>query len=217
MAEVRKAKTENHAKSRSRAGASLVKTGSESSSPRRSGATAGRRRSSALSGASTQTSRIPLVSKGEAEIKRLLVETQDQLSLIHGVLEELCERQEAMAAWQMEFSKRLVTLQEAQWRSLEDLAGVDMGRPVEKAFGIQLDQVDPEAMEDQFDEASKVVDEINSHAMPKRAERIRKRRDPLRPVSHEASASASDAELESTNQDKSPESVFVMPAKVDVH
>lgn len=186
MAEIRKAKIENHAKPRARAGAALAKAK-------------------------------PLVSKSEAEVKRLLVETQDQLSLIHGVLEELCERQEALAAWQMEFSKRLVTLQEAQWRSLEDLAGVDMGRPVEKAFGIQLDQVDPESMEDQFDEASKVVDDVNSQAMPKRAERIRKRRDPLRTGAHANPSDGLDSETEALEKDRSPESVFVMPTKVDVH
>jgi hypothetical protein len=159
----------------------------------------------------------PLVSKNEAEIKRMLGETQDQLSLIHGVLEELCERQEALAAWQMEFSKRLVTLQEAQWRSLEDLAGVDMGRPVEKAFGIQLDQVDPESMEDQFDEASKVVDDVNSHAMPKRAERIRRRRDPLRTGAQASVSDGTESAAELVDNDRSPESVFVMPTKVDVH
>lgn len=152
-----------------------------------------------------------------AELKRILLETQDQLSLIHGVLEELCERQEAMSAWQMEFSKRLVTLQEAQWRSLEDLAGVDMGSPVEKAFGIQLERTDLESMDDHLDEAHKMMEQVNSDAMPKRATRLRKRRDPLRvsPVEEEPS---SDPVVEGAlSRETSPESVFVIPEKVDVH
>jgi hypothetical protein len=56
-------------------------------------------------------------------LRRKVEEGLDQLSLIQGVLEELCERQEALSAWQMEFAKRTVTLGEAQWRALEGLAG----------------------------------------------------------------------------------------------
>lgn len=183
MAEVRKGKTEQRAKPRTRA-------------------------------AATRTT----VPRTDPHIKRLLAETQDQLSLIHGVLEELCERQEALAAWQMEFSKRLVTLQEAQWRSLEDLAGVDMGRPVEKAFGIQLSDAEPEASDDHFDAAGKMLDEINTQAMPKRAERMRKRRDFPRPSAVEPESSDEDSiNVDIRAQDNSPESVFVMPSKVDVH
>lgn len=153
-----------------------------------------------------------------AELKRLLLETQDQLSLIHGVLEELCERQEALSAWQMEFSKRLVTLQEAQWRSLEDLAGVDMGNPVEKAFGVQFDTSDPAHLDDQLDEAQKLMEQVNSDAMSKRAVRLRKRKSAPRtePTSEEDSLSGQ-LEPESLRSDTSPESVFVIPEKVDVH
>lgn len=155
-----------------------------------------------------------------SEIRRLLAETQDQLSLIHGVLEELCERQEALAAWQMEFSKRLVTLQEAQWRSLEDLAGVDMGRPVEKAFGLQLEHTDPEALDDQLDEASRLLDELNSQSQPKRADRLRRRRSPLfrRSQENAINEEVSSADDLPKQEAQTPlESVFVMPAKVDVH
>ncbi|NBO38636.1 hypothetical protein EBU99_08645 [bacterium] len=190
MAEVRKGKTEITHKPRSRAGAS-TKTAAPSS----------RLKSSNL------------------EVKRLLRETQDQLSLIHGVLEELCERQEALAAWQVEFSKRLVTLQEAQWRSLEDLAGVDMGRPVEKAFGIQFDHADPEALDDQLDEAHKMMDQVNSDALPKRAARLRKRKDPLRPsdVPDDSVDESDSLSAHASQREQSPESIFVMPSKVDVH
>lgn len=152
-----------------------------------------------------------------AELKRLLLETQDQLSLVHGVLEELCERQEAMSAWQMEFSKRLVTLQEAQWRSLEDLAGVDMGDPVEKAFGVQFEGVDPDILDDHLDEAHKMMEQVNSDAMPKRATRLRKRRDPFRSVASQYDSSADLVTEEALPRENSPQSVFVIPSKVDVH
>jgi hypothetical protein len=56
-------------------------------------------------------------------LKRKIEENLDQLALVQGVLEELCERQEALSAWQMEFAKRTVSLGEAQWRALEGLAG----------------------------------------------------------------------------------------------
>jgi len=153
-----------------------------------------------------------------AELKRLLVETQDQLSLIHGVLEELCERQEALSAWQMEFSKRLVTLQEAQWRSLEDLAGVDMGNPVEKAFGVQFENSDPAQLEDQLDDAQKLMEQVNSDAMSKRAVRLRKRKGASRMESvSEDDILWGQSAVESLREDTSPESVFVIPEKVDVH
>jgi hypothetical protein len=160
---------------------------------------------------------VPKPASSMAELKRLLLETQDQLSLVHGVLEELCERQEAMSAWQMEFSKRLVTLQEAQWRSLEDLAGVDMGNPVEKAFGVQFEGVDPEVLDDHLDEAHKMMEQVNSDAMPKRATRLRKRRDPLRQATSQDESSADLVTEEALPRETSPQSVFVIPAKVDVH
>lgn len=163
------------------------------------------------------TSAVPQPKSSMAELKRILLETQDQLSLVHGVLEELCERQEAMSAWQMEFSKRLVTLQEAQWRSLEDLAGIDMGSPVEKAFGVQLDGADLESLEDQFDDAQKMMEQINSEAMPKRATRLRKRKENSRVV-HTQQDSSSDRVVDGTlSRETSPESVYVIPVKVDVH
>jgi hypothetical protein len=154
-----------------------------------------------------------------SELRRLLLETQDQLSLIHGVLEELCERQEALSAWQMEFSKRLVTLQQAQWRSLEDLAGVDMGGPVEKAFGIQMELLDSESADDHLDEANQMMEQVNSEALPKRAVRLRKRRHPLRSGATTADETAPDSEAQGQNleSETAPESVFVMPDKVDVH
>jgi hypothetical protein len=153
-----------------------------------------------------------------SELKRLLLETQDQLSLIHGVLEELCERQEALSAWQMEFSKRLVTLQEAQWRSLEDLAGVDMGNPVEKAFGIQFDGADPAGLDDQLEEAQKLMEQVNSDSMSKRAVRLRKRKSSPRPeFTPEDDPLTGKPEPESLRRETSPESVFVIPEKVDVH
>ncbi|MEY4066291.1 MAG: hypothetical protein RIR26_2499 [Pseudomonadota bacterium] len=155
-----------------------------------------------------------------SELRRLLLETQDQLSLIHGVLEELCERQEALSAWQMEFSKRLVNLQQAQWRSLEDLAGVDMGSPVEKAFGIQMELLDSDSSDDHLDEANQMMEQVNSEAMPKRAVRLRKRRHPLRSgatSADEPSSDSDEAKGENVQPDNSPESVFVMPEKVDVH
>lgn len=199
MAEVRKGKSENHIKARTRTVAAATAAASS------------RKRSPTP----TRTVERP---KSELEIRRLLAETQDQLSLIHGVLEELCERQEAMAAWQMEFSKKLVSLQEAQWRSLEDIAGVDMGRPVEKAFGIRLDQFDPETEDNHLDEANKMLDEVNHQSMPKRAERMRKRRDPLRPRTESTTADQEDFALEERpKQDAAVDSVFVVPAKVDVH
>lgn len=149
-----------------------------------------------------------------AELKRLMLETQDQMALIHGVLEELCERQEALSAWQMEFSKRLVTLQEAQWRSLEDLAGIDMGDPVAKAFGVPLEQVTPDDDVDGLTEANKMMEQINSDATVKRAGRLQKRRDPLRSAASEPGDSD---EEQAVHRDAVPESVFVIPTKVDVH
>lgn len=152
------------------------------------------------------------------ELKRLLLETQDQLSLIHGVLEELCERQEALSAWQMEFSKRLVTLQEAQWRSLEDLAGVDMGNPVEKAFGIQIEGTEFGNLEDQLDEAQKLVEQVNSDAMSKRAVRMRKRKTSASvDTAQEDELGVEHPDREPLRRETSLESVFVIPEKVDVH
>lgn len=212
MTEVRKGKTETLAKARSRAANSDGNSPQVSTSLRRAGASAARKLPL------KNPARRKVKETSPSELKRLLAETQDQLSLIHGVLEELCERQEALAAWQMEFSKRLVSLQEAQWRSLEDLAGVDMGRPVEKAFGVQIDDLNPDMMDDQLDEANKMLDDLNSQAMPKRAERIRRRRDPLRPNSSLTESEdpvADTADLQA--QESSPASVFVMPVKVDVH
>ena len=158
-----------------------------------------------------------LATSSPAELKRLMLETQDQLSLIHGVLEELCERQEALSAWQMEFSKRLVTLQEAQWRSLEDLAGVDMGDPVGKTFGVPLDGDEPESESDQLDEANKLMDQINADAMSKRAVRMRKRKDPLRPAELQGESDDEISADDSTKRETPPESVFVIPPKIDVH
>jgi len=220
MAEVRKGKAEGQSKPRTRAAASLAK-----SKPVSAPLVKPRPKPTAAS---------LLRSKPDAELKRLLLETQDQLCLIHGVLEELCERQEALAAWQMEFSKRLVSLQEAQWRSLEDLAGVDMGRPVEKAFGFRPDSVPSEVDDssDQLEDAHRMMEEVNSHALPKRAERLRKRRDPFRSGDHNSDplsddegagevglkASRAGASTGSGHlQDSPPDSVFVMPTKVDVH
>jgi len=151
------------------------------------------------------------------ELKRLMLETQDQLALIHGVLEELCERQEALSAWQMEFSKRLVTLQEAQWRSLEDLAGIDMGDPVGKAFGVPLEQTAVDEDIDGLNEANKMMEQINTEATPKRALRMQKRRDPLRQEGHDASSVDSQEDGSSLPQENGLESVFVVPTKVDVH
>lgn len=51
-------------------------------------------------------------------LKRKVEENLDQLALVHGVLEELCERQEALASWQMEYAKRTLSLGEAQWHAL---------------------------------------------------------------------------------------------------
>lgn len=212
MTEVRKGKAESQSKARSRAAKPAGDSPQVAASLRRAGASAARE--IPLKNSPRRT----IKETSPSELKRLLAETQDQLSLIHGVLEELCERQEALAAWQMEFSKRLVSLQEAQWRSLEDLAGVDMGSPVEKAFGVQIDDLNPEMMDDQLDEANKMLDEINSQAMPKRAERIRRRRDPLRPSSQimdPEDTVAGESDLRA--QESSPASVFVMPVKVDVH
>jgi hypothetical protein len=152
-----------------------------------------------------------------AELKRLLLETQDQLSLIHGVLEELCERQEALSAWQMEFSKRLVTLQEAQWRSLEDLAGIDMGDPVAKAFGVPLEQGAAEDDVDGLTEANKMMEQVNADATSKRAARMQKRKDPLHRAGDDSASVDSSADGTSLRQDNRVESVFVVPTKVDVH
>jgi hypothetical protein len=183
MAEVRKGKTENRVKPRTRGVASR-----------------------------------PKVTGTDPDIRRMLAETQDQLSLIHGVLEELCERQEALAAWQMEFSKRLVSLQEAQWRSLEDLAGVDMGSPVEKAFGIQLSDGELGDADDQLEEAGKMLEDINSQAMPKRADRMRKRRDFPRPPTVDSKESEEESiAMDVPAKETAPDSIFVMPPKVDVH
>lgn len=152
-----------------------------------------------------------------SELKRLMLETQDQLALIHGVLEELCERQEALSAWQMEFSKRLVTLQEAQWRSLEDLAGIDMGDPVAKAFGVPLDQVNAEEEADGLNEANKMMEQINADATSKRATRLQKRRDPFRQDDTESGSEDPEDRSTTIRQDGRIESVFVVPTKVDVH
>lgn len=73
--------------------------------------------------AGTQGPAVDAFSETLLVLKRKMEENLDQLSLVQGVLEELCERQEALAAWQMEFAKRTVTLGEAQWRALEGLAG----------------------------------------------------------------------------------------------
>lgn len=164
--------------------------------------------------ARTRRSGSNTAAASHAELKRLMLETQDQMALIHGVLEELCERQEALSAWQMEFSKRLVTLQEAQWRSLEDLAGIDMGDPVAKAFGVPLDQATPDDEVDGLNEANKMMEQINTDATAKRAGRLQKRRDPLRSAAVEPADSADE---QAVRHEAVPESVFVIPTKVDVH
>jgi hypothetical protein len=51
------------------------------------------------------------VSISSKDFARALEEAQDQLALIHGVLEELCERQEAMVAWQLDFAKHIMAMQ----------------------------------------------------------------------------------------------------------
>jgi hypothetical protein len=109
-------------------------------------------------------------------------------------------------------------LQEAQWRSLEDLAGVDMGNPVEKAFGIQLSDGEVEPSEDQLDEAGKLLEDISAQAMPKRADRMRKRRDFPRPSSVESESSDDESmTMDVPAKETAPDSIFVMPPKVDVH
>ena len=43
---------------------------------------------------------------------------QEQMSLLHGVMEELCERQEAMAMWHMEFAKKVFRYLDPQARKI---------------------------------------------------------------------------------------------------
>lgn len=166
---------------------------------------------------SSRTRSGPRATIQNADLKRLMLETQDQLALIHGVLEELCERQEALSAWQMEFSKRLVTLQEAQWRSLEDLAGIDMGDPVSKAFGVHLEQGASEEDVDGLNEANKMMEQVNTEAMSKRVVRLQRRKDPLRSDASAVSSGETNTEESALRRDSIPDSVFVVPTKVDVH
>ncbi|MBX9703237.1 MAG: hypothetical protein K2X39_03700, partial [Silvanigrellaceae bacterium] len=56
----------------------------------------------------------------------------EQIGLIHGVLEEICERQELLSLWQIQHAKRMATLDEAQWRVLEDMIGKGFQHPVER-------------------------------------------------------------------------------------
>ena len=144
-------------------------------------------------------------------LKRLLDESQDQLSLVHGVLEELCERQEALAAWQMEFSKRLMMLDEAQWRALEDLAGTHFGHPVERMFGPQHPK--DFSANDNLNDASEYFEAMSKDLTRKRRERQqqgeRTGRRNLLP--------RSETDEENAGPDGAPESVLVLPAKPELH
>ena len=105
----------------------------------------------------------------QLQMQQQMESTQEQLGLIHAVLEELCERQEAVAAWQMEFSKRIVMLSESHWRALEELTGSDFGNPVERAFS-DIGPVDPENL-DKFDEMGDNLDALNNEYAMMREDR----------------------------------------------
>lgn len=69
-----------------------------------------------------------------SQLKGKLEELTDQMGAIHGVLEEICERQEVLANWQFEFSKKLLTLEDLQWQSLSEILKSDLGEPVSTVF-----------------------------------------------------------------------------------
>ena len=145
-------------------------------------------------------------------LKRLLDESQDQLSLVHGVLEELCERQEALAAWQMEFSKRLMMLDEAQWRALEDLAGTHFGHPVERMFGPQHPK--DFSANDNLNDASEYFDAMSKDLTRKRHERQQQGERTVRRSLLPRYGAGDDG---TEGSEGAPESVLVLPAKPELH
>ena len=71
------------------------------------------------------STRLPKVNSGQAVLRKFDY-LQDQLSLIHGVMEELCERQEAMAAWHMECAKQTISRIEELHNKVSRLKSTDL-------------------------------------------------------------------------------------------
>lgn len=142
------------------------------------------------------------------DLKRSIDEMYDQIALVHGVLEEICERQEALAAWQMEFSKRVIMLDEAQWRALEDLAGTHFGHPMQRMRG---EKHTPDySANDSLKDASEYMDSMNEDLARRRRERSQKTTKRQRRVGGLGEESSEAA-------DTRPESILVLPSKPDVH
>jgi hypothetical protein len=76
------------------------------------------------------------------QVSKRVDQVHEQLSLIHGVLEEISERQEGLAAWHMEFAKRLMRLQDPKARQL---------------------------MHDELDDATKFLEELSADLSDRKA------------------------------------------------
>lgn len=146
-------------------------------------------------------------------LKKTLEHTQEQIALVHGVLEELCERQEALAAWQMEFSKRVMLLDEAQWRALEDLAGARFDHPMQRVSG-RADALPDYNGADSLDEASEYFDAMSKDLDKKRKKRREKgRREEGRALKARGGSKKDGKDV----NENAAESILVMPPKSEVH
>lgn len=150
-------------------------------------------------------------------VHKLLQQTQEQISLLYGVLEELCERQEMLAQWQSEFGKRMLDLQESQSWTLQDVAeGAFQAALSERQKRDQrkrLKETKREVRED-VKEMDQLIDELDDSA-DDLAARSRKRRDAA-----EALALGRLAEINpmlDPEQREAQEPVLIMPSKTDLH
>lgn len=172
-------------------------------------------RKSSRKTSSSATPATPAAARSTAGLKAIqktLEQTQEQISLLHGVLEELCERQEALASWQMEVSKRLVALSEAQWRVLEDIAGTDLGHPVERIFGNHEYPLKDYNEVDALDDADNFFDSVSKDLTEKRSFRRKKASQVTSHGKGGKTREGSEAQAQEV-----PESILVLPTKPDVH
>lgn len=135
-------------------------------------------------------------------LKRKVEENLDQLALVHGVLEELCERQEALASWQMEYAKRTLSLGEAQWHALNAFSRRPGARaktavpPRPKGNGVHEPD---EGFDDLLDDATAFLTELSGDLL--------RRKDVRRRVMEERAADRAE-DAEANENDDPPTAAF---------
>jgi len=177
-------------------------------------------------------------------LRRKVEESLDQMSLVQGVLEELCERQEALAAWQMEFAKRTISLGEAQWRALEGLSGQaafaglqakSQVQSIRRAAEAAETSVPRESTDDSLNEASAFLVGLSDDLAKRREVRTRVHEERAgqrhaatageaestgmtrRKGARSRKAGALEIAVEKPSTVEAPESILVLPEKTDFH